>query len=254
MIILISPAKTLDFENKVSMPATKPRLFNDSKAILEVMKEKTPEDLSQIMSISEDLAELNAKRFKKFSTRHTAKNSKQSLLAFKGDVYLGLQAEDFTEAEMDFAQEHLRILSGLYGVLRPLDLMQPYRLEMGTKVTIDEHSNLYKYWGEKPAKLIRRDMLAQKDDVVLNLASIEYFKAVNLKTLKAKVIDFDFQDFHNGEYKMISFFAKRARGMMARYIIKNQLSTVADLKGFNTDGYYFDTDNSTESSLSYKRG
>ncbi|MFY0606739.1 MAG: peroxide stress protein YaaA [Cyclobacteriaceae bacterium] len=254
MIAVVSPAKTLDFESKVEFEKSKARLFDKSKAILDEIKTHDADDLQNMMGISEDLAHLNVKRFQKFSGRHTSHNAKQSLFAFKGDVYLGLQAEDFTQEDVEFSQTHLRILSGLYGLLRPLDLIQPYRLEMGTKLNVDKAKNLYQYWGKDIAKVLRRDMLAQGDQVVLNLASVEYFKAVDLKALKANVVDVEFKDFNNGQYKIVSFFAKKARGMMARYMIKNRIQSVEELKGFDTDGYYFDESASSDSLLAFKRG
>ncbi len=254
MIAVVSPAKTLDFESSVKAHKTKARLFTKSKDILEVIKLNNEGDLKRLMGISEDLAELNVKRFERFSSRHTDHNSKQSVFAFKGDVYLGLQAEYFDEADIEFAQSHLRILSGLYGLLRPLDLIQPYRLEMGTKLKVGDSKNLYQFWGKEIAKVLRRDMLRQGDQVILNLASVEYFKSIDLKALKAKVIDVEFKDFNNGQYKIVSFFAKKARGMMARYLIKNRIKNVDELKGFDTDGYYFDTSASSDTLLAFKRG
>ena len=254
MIAVVSPAKTLDFESKIDFEKSKARLFGKSKDILDEIKTHTAEGLRSKMGISEDLAQLNVERFQNFSTRHTSHNSKQSLFAFKGDVYLGLQAEDFSAEEITFAQTHLRILSGLYGLLRPLDLIQPYRLEMGTKLDVGTAKNLYQYWGADIAKVLRRDMLAQGDQVILNLASVEYFKSVDLKALKAKVIDVEFKDFNNGQYKIVSFFAKKARGMMARYMIKNAIQSIEDLKGFNSEGYYIDDQASTDSLLAFKRG
>ena len=254
MIAVVSPAKTLDFESSVTFDKTKARLFDHSKEILNVIKGKDEADLQNLMGISEDLAALNVDRFRNFSPRHTYTNAKQSLFAFKGDVYIGLGAEDFDEVDVSYAQDHLRILSGLYGMLRPLDMMQPYRLEMGTKLPINDAKNLYEFWGDTIVKSLRQDLLKQGDEVVVNLASVEYFKAVNTEKLKAEILEVEFKDFNNGKYKIVSFFAKKARGMMARYMIKNRLQSIEDLKGFNTDGYYFDESASTESMLAFKRG
>lgn len=254
MIAIVSPAKTLDFDKKYDVGRTKARFFDQSKDILEVLKQQTEADLQHLMDISDSLAALNVERYQKFSSRHTDKNSKQSLFAFQGDVYQGLQADDFTPEDIAFAQDHFRILSGLYGLLRPLDAIQPYRLEMGTSLKVNGSNNLYDFWGETIAKAINKDLRAQGDKVLVNLASIEYFKSVNRKALKARVIDVEFLDFKNGDYKIISFFAKKARGLMSRYIIKNQLSNPEDLKGFDYDGYYFDAGNSTENALTFKRG
>ncbi len=254
MIAIVSPAKSLDFEQTIDAPRTKARFFDRSKELLEVLKEKNEADLQSLMDISDSLAELNVYRFRTFSTRHTEKNSKQSMFAFKGDVYIGLEAEDFTAEDIDFAQDHFRILSGLYGLLRPLDAIQPYRLEMGTQLKVNGYSNLYEFWGDTIAKSINRDLSKQGDKILINLASQEYFRSVDRKALKAKVIDVEFKDFKNGQYKIISFFAKKARGMMSRYIIKNRISDPVDLKGFDYDGYYFDEDNSTDELLAFKRG
>lgn len=254
MIAIVSPAKTLDFEKKYDVERTKARFFDQSKEILEVLKEQSEADLQHLMDISDSLAALNVQRYKKFSTRHTDKNSKQSLFAFQGDVYQGLHADDFTAEDIAFAQDHFRILSGLYGLLRPLDAIQPYRLEMGTQLKVNGSNNLYDFWGQTIAKAINKDLRVQGDKVLVNLASIEYFKSVDRKALKARVIDVEFLDFKNDEYKIISFFAKKARGLMSRYIIKNQLSNPEDLKGFNYDGYYFDEAGSSENFLSFKRG
>jgi len=254
MIAIVSPAKTLDFDTHVDAPRTKARFFDHSKELLETLKEKNEADLQGLMSISDNLAELNVQRFQKFSTRHTEKNSKQSVFAFQGDVYQGLQAGDFSQEDIDYAQDHFRILSGLYGLLRPLDAIQPYRLEMGTQLKVNGYSNLYEFWGSTIAKALNRDLRSQGDNVLVNLASVEYFKSVDRKALKAKVIDVDFKDFKNGEFKIISFFAKKARGLMSRYIIKNRIQTIEELRGFDYDGYYFDEANSTEELLAFKRG
>lgn len=254
MIAIVSPAKTLDFETKIDTERTKARFFNDSKVLLETLKEKSEDDLQEMMSISDKLASLNVERFAAFSSRHTEKNSKQAMYAFQGDVYQGLGAESFDKSEVAFAQDHFRILSGLYGLLRPLDAIQPYRLEMGTSLRVNGSKNLYEFWGDKIAKKLRRDLKEQGDNTLVNLASQEYFKAVDLKALKANVIDVDFKDFKNGEYKIISFYAKKARGLMAKYIIKNRITAVEDLKGFNYEDYYFDEANSNDNLLAFKRG
>ena len=254
MIAIVSPAKTLDFDIHIDQERSKARFFTDSKVILETLKDKSEDDLQEMMSISDKLASLNVERFQAFSSRHTEKNSKQAMYAFQGDVYQGLDADSLTEKDVEFAQSHFRILSGLYGLLRPLDAIQPYRLEMGTSLRVNGSKNLYEFWGDKIAKKLRRDLKDQGDNTLINLASQEYFKAVDLKALKANVIDVDFKDFKNGEYKIISFFAKKARGLMSRYIIKNQITDIEDLKGFNYDDYYFDEKNSSDQLLAFKRG
>ncbi len=255
MIAVVSPAKTLDFESPAPLSEkTSARLFDSSKALLEVLKSKTASDLQELMEISDNLADLNVARFQNFKTRHTDKNAKQAMFAFQGDVYVGLDANSMSEEDILYAQDHFRMLSGLYGVLRPLDMIQPYRLEMGTQLRVGDNKNLYEYWGDQPAKTLNQDLNKQGDKILVNLASVEYFKAVNPKKIKGKIVDVEFKDFKNGDYKIISFFAKKARGMMARYMIKNRVSSIDDLKGFDYDGYYFDEQNSSELSLAFKRG
>ncbi len=253
MISVISPAKTLDFESSCPEAYSLPRLHKESLELINVLREKSSEDIQRLMDISENIADLNVHRYKKFTTGKRSKNTKQSVYAFKGDVYIGLEAEQLSNEDMDFAQTHLRILSGLYGLLRPLDLIQPYRLEMGTRLAFDDYNTLYNYWQDKIAKLVLRDLKAQGDKVVINLASNEYFKSIARKSLKAKIIDIEFKDFNNGEYKVVSFFAKKARGMMARYIIQNRINEPEELKGFDYEGYYFDPNESNDSKFAFKR-
>lgn len=253
MITVISPAKTLDFSASTSQESTVPRLLTRTNKLIRTARTLKAEDLKQLMSISDDLAHLNVKRFKDYRQQHTVANSKTSLHAFKGDVYLGLDVDTLSQEDIDYAQSHLRILSGLYGLLRPLDLIQPYRLEMGTSMKVEDYNGLYKFWGDEIAKLIMKDLKKEDDDVIINLASNEYFKALKSNKLKARVIDVDFLDFKTDKYKVISFFAKKARGMMSRYIIQNRINDPKDLVGFNTDGYYFDSSNSEENRLVFKR-
>src|SRR5690606_39059865 len=191
------------------------------------------------------LAALNVARFGSWTAKFTPENAKQALLAFKGDVYTGLAAEDFSEEDFDFAQQHLRMLSGLYGLLRPLDLMQPYRLEMGTKLANPRGKDLYAFWGERISEWLNAALQAQGDQILLNLASNEYFSAVKRKTLQARVIDVDFKDLKNGQYKIISFYAKKARGLMARYVIKERIQNPDRLRDFDYDGYRFSAADST---------
>lgn len=253
MISVISPAKTLDFDQPLLNNSSKIRFPKETKELVDVLKGKSSQDLQKMMSVSENIGNLNVARYKNFKARFTDSNSRNSIMAFKGDVYLGLDAPSLDEKGIDFAQSHLRILSGLYGLLKPLDLIQPYRLEMGTKLTVGEHGNLYKYWEDKIVKLLLKDLKAQGDNVILNLASNEYFKAVKRNSLKAQVVNVDFKDLKNGEYKMISFFAKKARGLMSRYIIDNQINDIENIKGFDYEGYYFDANNSTDDNLLFKR-
>lgn len=255
MIAIVSPAKSLDFEKEYDLEATSPRFSKETKTLVKTLREKSANDLQELMSISDKLAELNEERYHNFKFRNPT-NSKQAVMAFQGDVYQGLQAEDFSEKDMEFAQDHFRILSGLYGLLRPLDEIQPYRLEMGTKLHFDDYTSLYAFWEDKIAKELKKDLKAQGDDILINLASNEYFKSIDRDILKKSIniVDVEFKDFKNGKYKVISFFAKKARGMMARFIIKNKINDVESLKGFNIDGYAFDPDDSTDSKLAFKRG
>lgn len=254
MLLVVSPAKNLDY--KTSLPdvvATQPRLMKQSESLVEVCKQLSPADLSSLMSISDKLAMLNAERFNSFETPFTQDNARPAMYAFNGDVYAGLDAYNLDEQSVEFAQRHFRILSGLYGVLRPLDLMQPYRLEMGTKLKADGASSLYEFWGDDITDCLNKDIRDQGDNVLVNLASNEYFSSVNKKALDAMIITPHFKDEKNGKFKIISFYAKKARGMMARYIIENQLSEVSQLKEFDTAGYYFDESESSESDYVFKR-
>jgi cytoplasmic iron level regulating protein YaaA (DUF328/UPF0246 family) len=198
-----------------------------------------PAKISSLMKISDKLAGLNADRYAQWSTPFNADNAKQAVLAFNGDVYIGLQAQTFEQQDFDFAQQHLRILSGLYGLLKPLDLMQAYRLEMGTKLATSRGKNLYEFWGDIITTKLNKDLAAQGDNVLINLASNEYFKAVKPRNLDGMIVNPVFKDEKNGEYKIISFYAKKARGLMARYIIKNRLDDVSQLRNFDLEGYSF---------------
>jgi cytoplasmic iron level regulating protein YaaA (DUF328/UPF0246 family) len=253
MIAVISPAKTLDFETKVDVSTTQPTFKKEVQELIDVLKKKEITEVKTMMSLSDQLAELNVTRYHKFRKSHNEKNSKPAVYAFKGDVYQGLDVESLDSDTVGYAQNHLRILSGLYGVLKPLDLIQPYRLEMGTKLSHAEYKNLYQYWGDKITNRINLDLKRQGDKILVNLASQEYFKAVERKALKADVIDFEFLDFHQGELKMISFFAKKARGMMTRFILSNKIAKIKDLQEFDTDGYRYDPSKSTEQKLVFVR-
>jgi cytoplasmic iron level regulating protein YaaA (DUF328/UPF0246 family) len=240
MLILISPAKTLDFENKPCTNVfTQPELLEYSEPLIDKLKQLSPKKLETLMGISNKLAILNADRYQQWEPPFTPENSKQALLAFKGDVFLGLEAEDFNQSEFDFSTKHLRILSGLYGLLKPLDLIQPYRLEMGTTFPIKGKKNLYQYWETIITDKINAILEEQQHDYILNLASNEYFKAVDTKKLIKPVIKVDFKEEKNGDYKMISFFAKKARGLMSRFIIKNGITAIESVKSFNYEGYGF---------------
>ena len=240
MLTVLSPAKTLDYETApITQSATLPRFMDQSALLVEDARGLNPDDIRSLMGVSEQIAHLNHERFMNWQAESTSDNAKQAVLAFKGDVYTGLQAETLSEDDLDFAQTRLRILSGLYGLLRPLDLMQPYRLEMGLKFANQRGKNLYEFWGEQLTDTLNADLVSAKTEVLINLASNEYFKAVKPKLLNADIITPQFKDLKNGQYKMISFFAKKARGVMARYIIDNRITEPEALKSFSEAGYYY---------------
>lgn len=245
MLMLLSPAKTLDYSETAVQDYTEPRHLQESTQLVSVLKKKNQAELKSLMKISDKLADLNATRYQQFSTPFTPENAKQALLAFKGDVYTGLQAETFDAEDRAFAQKYLRILSGLYGVLRPLDLMQPYRLEMGTRLQTDKGKNLYEFWDEEITETLNQDLTEQQIDVVLNLASKEYFSSVQPEKLKAQLLHVDFKEDRDGKLKVIAFNAKKARGEMARQIIKQKLEKPEELKALQVNGYIFRDDLST---------
>ena len=236
MLILISPAKTLDYSTPDFKESTQPDFQTDTRALVRIMKKKSAKEIGELMHISENLAELNNERFKTFQKDFTEENSKQALLAFKGDVYTKMDVEEYSKEDFDFAQEHLRILSGLYGLLKPLDLIQPYRLEMGIKLENNKGKNLYEFWDKKISKAINN---VAKGKTIINLASQEYFKAVHLKSLKSQVITIEFKEFKDDSYKIVGFFAKQARGMMSNFAIKNKITDPELLKTFNESGYEY---------------
>lgn len=246
MLMVISPAKTLDYESPLATREyTQPAFLEDSRELIDQLKNLEPHQVSNLMGISEKLGQLNAQRFQSWQTPFTPENARQAVLAFKGDVYTGLDAESFSGGDFEFAQNHLRILSGLYGLLRPLDLMQPYRLEMGTRFTNHRGKDLYAFWGNTLTSTLN-DLLLQDDKVLINLASNEYYRSVQAKNLHARVITPQFKDWKNGQYKMISFYAKKARGLMCRYAIQNRITRASDLKGFNLAGYVFSDEQSSQ--------
>lgn len=236
MLILISPAKTLDYSTPNFKEFTHPDFTSDIKALVSVMKKKSAREISELMHVSENLAALNEERYKTFQKEFNTENSKQALLAFKGDVYTKIDVDTYSIEDFEFAQNHLRILSGLYGLLKPLDLIQPYRLEMGTRLETKKGKNLYEYWDKKIAKAIKE---AAAGRPIINLASQEYFKAVDLKTLKTPVVNIHFKEFKNDTHQIIGFFAKQARGMMTNFAIKNRIENPEELKSFNQEGYEF---------------
>ena len=240
MLFLLSPAKALDYDSPVGdLPHTQPLFVKQASELIGVLKEKSPQDIANLMDLSDKLAALNVARYQAWSPKFTAKNSKQAVLAFNGDVYEGLDAKTLKLKDLAWAQEHVAILSGLYGVLRPLDWMQPYRLEMGTSLDNKQGNNLYKFWGAQIASYVNERLANEKTPIVVNLASQEYFKSVDRKTLNARVIECVFEDYKGGKYKVISFLAKRARGLMTRYAITHQVKTPKGLEGFNLEGYAF---------------
>jgi uncharacterized protein len=254
MLFLLSPAKSLDYESPLATSThTKPLFTPQSAALIEVLKTKTPQQISTLMKLSDALSGLNVGRYQAWSPKFTAKNSRQAALAFNGDVYGGLDAKTLSEAQLDWAQNHVCILSGLYGVLRPLDWMQPYRLEMGTALATEQGKNLYQFWGSKIASYFNERAAADTSPVIINLASEEYFKAVDRKALKTRVVSCVFEEYKNGKYKIISFNAKRARGLMVRYAIEKKAATVKKLEGFKAEGYAFDAAASQADRLVFRR-
>ncbi len=227
--------------------------MDQSALLVDDARTLAPDDIRSLMGVSEAIASLNYERFMNWAPESTIANAKQAILAFKGDVYTGLEAETMSTKDLEFAQVHLRILSGLYGLLRPLDLMQPYRLEMGLKFSNQRGKNLYEFWGERITDAINADLASASTETLVNLASNEYFKAVKIKSLNADIITPQFKDLKNGQYKMISFFAKKARGVMARYIIDNQLTDPEQLKSFTASGYYFSAEQSSGNNLVFLR-
>ncbi|MDN7125155.1 peroxide stress protein YaaA [Pseudidiomarina terrestris] len=254
MLVVLSPAKNLDYESPLPTDEySQPRLLDRAQELVDRCQSLSPQELGSLMKISDKLAGLNAARFSEWHQPFNPDNSRQAVFAFDGDVYTGLQAEKMSAETIAFAQEHLRILSGLYGVLRPLDLMQPYRLEMGTKLDTARGKNLYEFWGNTITDMLNEDLAAIDSDVLVNLASNEYFSSVVPKNLNAKVITPVFKDEKNGQYKVISFWAKKARGAMARFIMKEAIDSVAGLKQFNANGYRFNAEQSTETELVFQR-
>jgi cytoplasmic iron level regulating protein YaaA (DUF328/UPF0246 family) len=254
MLIVVSPAKTLDYESPLATERfTQPELIEHSAQLIDECRKLTPADVSALMKVSDKIAGLNVARFEQWSETFTTENARQAILAFKGDVYTGLDAQTMSEDDFDFAQQHLRMLSGLYGLLKPLDLMQPYRLEMGTKLANSRGPNLYHFWGDIITNKLNEALNAQGDNVLINLASNEYFKSVKTKQLDGQIITPVFKDCKNGQYKVISFYAKKARGMMARYILDNKVGSIEALIRFDTAGYYFVEEESTATELVFKR-
>ena len=252
MIIVISPAKNLNenYNLTCSFSTTKPKLLNESKKLIKTLKEFSPKKLSSLMNVSDKIANLNYERYKSWKTPFTNKNSYPAVLLFKGDVYKGLEAETFNKSQFLFAQKHLRILSGLYGLLKPLDLIQPYRLEMGTSLKVGAKNNLYEFWEDKITNQINEDTPSK---YLINLASVEYFKSIDRKSLNLDVINISFKEKKNGDLKTIGLFSKKARGLMSKFIIQNKIKNPVDLKNFNDDGYKFNTKYSDDNNFLFVR-
>jgi len=252
MLIVVSPAKSLDYESKVKTSKfTKPALIDQAEPVLKKLQSMSAGQLSKLMHMSAPLGELNHERYQNWAPEFTPETARQALFAFKGDVYLGLEAEQLSAADLTFAQDHLRILSGLYGVLRPLDLMQPYRLEMGTSLKVGRKKNLYEFWGSKLTEFINADLdaLAAKKEkrILVNLASHEYFNSLQPKSIEAEIITPVFKDFSSGKYRVLSFFAKKARGQMVSFIIRNRIKDPTKRKEFDIEGYQYSESESSDS-------
>ena len=254
MLFLLSPAKSLDYDTPAHVSKhTLPQFIDESAALIEVLRPYTPAQIATLMDLSDPLATLNVARYAAWSPKFSASNSKQAILAFNGDVYEGLDARSLSAPDLDWAQDHVAMLSGLYGILRPLDWMQPYRLEMGTKLVNPRGKDLYAWWGDQLVDYLQKQLAAQHDDVIVNLASQEYFKAVKRKSLKARVVECVFEDWKGGAWKIISFHAKRARGLMARHAIQTRANKVETLLSFNAEGYAYDAAASEPNRLVFRR-
>ncbi len=254
MLMVLSPAKTLDYESPLTTDThTLPDFIPRSAELISVLREKSPAEIGSLMQISDPLAQLNAGRYASWTKKFSFRNARQAVLAFNGDVYEGLDAGSLNEKQLGWAQDHLRILSGLYGLLRPLDLMRPYRLEMGTRLPTPRGKDLYAFWGDEITTALSATLTSLKSSALVNLASEEYFKAVRATALPVKVITPVFEDWKSGQYKIISFHAKRARGLMARYAIDKKISSPDKLKAFDTEGYAFAPDASNDTRWVFRR-
>jgi uncharacterized protein len=254
MLMVISPAKKLDVESPSTVKKnTQPLLLPDAEQLIDELKRLAPQEVSSLMHISDKLGTLNYDRYQEWQLPFTPDNAKQAIFTFKGDVYVGLDAESFSKGELDFAQQHLSILSGLYGVLRPLDLMQAYRLEMGTRFENVRGNNLYAFWGDKITQQLNEQLKKNNSQTLVNLASTEYFKSVDISSLNANIVTPIFKDQKNGVYKIISFYAKKARGLMAAYAIKNGITDAKGLKQFAVDGYTYQADQSNDKEWVFTR-
>lgn len=255
MVIVISPSKTLDFEKPVYQKlSTQPEFVKEAEVLIKPLRKLSVGQLMNLMDISPKLAQLNQERYFLWRPEFTPQSARSALFAFRGDVYTGLDADTLTDQEIALAQEKLRILSGLYGVIRPLDLIRPYRLEMGTALAVGKNRNLYEYWQKKITTRIREDLNKSNSNLLVNLASVEYFKAVDQKKLKAEIVTPEFREGKNGTYKMVSFFAKKARGMMTRFILQNGIELEEHLRAFDSDGYCYNSHLSEKGRPVFTRG
>ena len=255
MLFLLSPAKKLDYDSPLAAdyPFEQPLFVKQAIELIDVLKTKSEQDVADLMKLSESLATLNVERYQQWAPSFDQSNSRQAILAFNGDVYEGLEASTLNKSQLEWTNDHVLILSGLYGVLRPMDLMRPYRLEMGTRLATPKGKNLYEFWDSQIADFINASLAEHKQQVVINLASEEYFKAVKKSTLKYPVVQCVFKEERDGVYKIISFSAKRARGLMCRYAIENGIDHLDGLKDFSQEGYAYDEASSTENSLVFLR-
>ena len=254
MLFLLSPAKSLDFSSALpTLSATQPQFIEQSSALIATLKKKSPKQIAELMDLSDALAQLNVERYRSWTPHFTPDNARPAVLAFNGDVYEGLDAKSLKPKALQWAQQHVAILSGLYGVLRPLDLMQPYRLEMGTTLKHGNSNNLYQFWGDQIAHHLNAQLSAEKTPTIVNLASQEYFKSVKRKALKARVVECVFEDWKNSQWKVISFHAKRARGLMARHAIQHRAKTLKALLSFDAEGYAHDAAASAPDRLVFRR-
>ena len=253
MIILLSPAKSLDFDRTSSNGVTQPRLLKDTEQLIKILSKKSAKKLQKLMHISDNIAAQNEKRYKAFDQNHDKNNSRPAVLAFDGDVYKGLQNDNLSDDDLHYAQKHVRILSGLYGLLRPMDLIQPYRLEMGTKLVNRRGKNLYQFWGDRITKLLNEDLEKSGTDLIVNLASNEYFSSINKKRQNGKLLTINFKEYKGDDLKFISFNAKKARGLLTRYIVDNRISSQEEIKGFDYERYSFSEENSSEDKWMFVR-
>lgn len=253
MIILLSPAKSLDFNPTQHNGVSEARLLTDTSQLIKILHKKSSKKLQDLMHISKSIADENVNRYQQFELNHNRENSKPAILAFDGDVYKGLDKDNLTDEDLLFAQDHVRILSGLYGLLRAKDLIQPYRLEMGTKLKNRRGKNLYEFWGNRITKMLNEDLEESGTDLIVNLASQEYFKSIKKKDLKGRLLTINFKEYKGDDLKFISFNAKRARGFMTQYIVKNRITSAEDMKGFNMENYAYSEDHSTENEWIFTR-